>query len=217
MAESPSCPKAVSSWTPLRPIVLRDPRLYRLAKDHVLLASAATALLVDCGCGVYRRHRFGCPKTLKPSALDGDVLVDVAGDFRSFAHRRWELYEPLGQLGIFIEVSSLEYEICEVSNDAYDRDDVHDWFAFLNGHAVPVCYSIPVIIRALQSLQPRIRRHAAAALGYLDRHRGHRCYSRSEECALDETCRFLKEVSDRLNDSELVEHYLDCLDRKQFK
>ena len=127
--------------------------------------------------------------------MDGDVLIDAAGDCTSFDRRRWEIYEPLGRIGIFIEVSSLEYEICEVKNDAYDRDDAHDWFAFINGHAVPVFYAIPVIIRALQSRQPRIRRLAAAALGYLDRHRGHRCYSKSEECGLDEACRFLKDVS----------------------
>ena len=215
MAEKPSYPKAISSWKPLRPIIFHDPSLYRLTKDLLLLSSATTCLLIDCARGVYRRHRSRCPQKLKSMKMDGDVLIDAAGDCTTFDRRRWEIYEPIGQLGIFIEVSSLEYEICQVKNDAYDRDDAYDWFAFINGHAVPVCYSIPVIIRALQSMQPRIRLLAAAALGYLVGHRGHRCYSRSEECALDETCRFLEGVSARLHDNELVEQYLQSLDRGQ--
>jgi hypothetical protein len=213
MAETPFHPRRKSLWKPLQPVVVRDPLLYRLAKDHLLLVSVTTGLLIDCARGVYRPHRFGGPKKLQPFRLDGDVLIDMAGDFKSFNRRRWEIYEQLGQLGIFIEVSSLEYEICEVKNDAYDRDDAYDWFAFINGHAVPVCYSIPVIIRALQNREPRIRLLAAIALGYLVRHRGHRCYTRSEECALDEAWRFLKEVSARLNDNEMVEKYLHCLER----
>lgn len=200
-------------WRPLQPIILRDPPLYRLAKDHLLLLSATTNLLIDCAHGVYRLHLFGCPKRLKPSKIDGDVLIDMARDFKGLNYRRWELYEQICQLGIFIEVSSLEYEIYEVKNDAYDRDDVDDWFAFINGHAIPVSYSVQVIIQALQDMQPRIRLLAAAALGYLVRHRGHNCYSKSENCSLDEARQVLEDVSTRLNDKEFIEVYLNSLKR----
>lgn len=206
------CPQEL--WKPLQPIILQDPVLCRLAKGHLLLLSAVTSLLIDCVHGVYRPHLFGYPKRLKPSKIDGEVLIDTARDFRSFRDRRWELYEQICQLGIFIEVSSLEYDIYEVYDEAYNRDDVSDWFAFSNGHAIPIFYSVRVIIQALQNVQPRIRLLAAAALGYLVRHRGHGCYSKSENSSLDTAYRVLEEVSIRLNDKELIEVYLDSLKRR---
>lgn len=201
-------------WKSLQPIVLRDPLLFRLAKDHLLLLSAEKNLLIDCVHGVYRLHLFACPKRLKPSKIDGDVLIDTARDFKIFKDRRWELFEQIWQLGIFIEVSALEYDIYEVYDEAYNRDDVSDWFAWSNGHAIPIFYSVRMIIQALQNMQPRIRQLAAAALGYLVRHRGHGCYSKSENSSLDAAYRVLEEVSTRLNDKELIEVYLDSLKRR---
>lgn len=146
---------------------------------------------------------------MEPTRIDGDVLIDLAKDYTSHRHRKWELYEQIGQVGIFLEVLALERSICAVRNDAYDRDDASDSFAFINGHAVPVSYSVAVIVQALLASEPRIREHGAAALGYLIRHRGHRCYSRAEDDALESARKALEEVSDRLKDNKLLEVFLD--------
>jgi hypothetical protein len=146
-----------------------------------------------------------------PARIDGDILIDLATDYISYRHRQWELYEQIGQVGLFIEVSALEHAIGEVRNDAYDRDDVSDWFAFINGHGVPVSYSVEVIIQALLASEPRIREDGAVALGYLIRHRGHGCYSQAENSALEAARKVLDEVSEELNDNKLLEVFNDRL------
>ncbi len=199
------------SWKALEPLLLQDPLLYRLGKNHLLLSSATADWLIDCAHGLYRQHRLGCPNATKPTRIDGDVLIDAAKDYTSYRHRKWELYEQIGQVGLFIEVSALEREIGDVRNDAYDRDDINDQFAFINGHAVPVSYSVEVIIQALLASEPRIREHGAVALGYLIRHRGHRCYSRAENSALEAAQKVLEEVSEGLKDNELLEVFTERL------
>jgi len=124
------------------------------------------------------------------------------------------MYEQIGQVGLFLELPALERSILEVANDAYDRDDVNDSFAFINGHAVPVFYSVDVILQALRASDPRIREQGAVALGYLIRHRGHRCYSRTDDDALEAARKTLEDVSERLKDNALLEVFLSCLERR---
>lgn len=200
------------TWKPLKPLLLQSPVLYLLGRNHLLVASAAADWLIDCAHGLCRQHLFGHPNKIKPTRISEDVVIDLAKQFLSHRHRRWEMYEQIGRVGIFLEVTALEREIASVRNDAYDRDDVNDWFAWINGHAVPAGYSIGVIVQALQSSEQRIREHAAAALAYLVRHRGHRCYSPVENGALDDARKMLEATCERLNDKGLLQVYLDRVD-----
>lgn len=198
-------------WKALKPLLLRDPLLYRLGKDHLLLSSAATDWLIDGAHGLYRQHGLGCPNTVEPARIDGDILIDLARDCTCHRGREWELLEQIGRAGLFIEVSALERAISDIRDEAYDRDDVSDWFAFIGGHQVPVSYSVEVIFQALLASEPRIREHAAAALGYLIRHRGHRCYSRAEDSALEAARKTLEEVSETRKDAQLLATFFDCV------
>ncbi|MBN1474033.1 MAG: hypothetical protein JW914_05415 [Syntrophaceae bacterium] len=200
-------------WKPLQPIILHDPLLYHLAKDHLHIMSGTTNLLINCVQGLYRPHHLGCPKRLNPLRICGKVLFCLAMDFKKFDDQKWELYKKIGQVDIFAEAPPLEFVIARVKNDAYNRDDINDSFAFIDGHIISVSYSVKIIIRAFLDEKPKIRLSAAAALGYFIRHRDHRCFTDSENFSLDEACQVLKKMSKQFKDKEVAKVYRDSLKR----
>jgi hypothetical protein len=107
----------------------------------------------------------------------------------------------------------MEYRIERVDDEAYDRDDASDWFAFGGGHMMPVNYSVQVIIEALRHQEARIRKLGASALAFLIRHRDHGCYSVEEDRLLDAARKMLEEQKTRRNDQELAEVFSRNLDR----
>lgn len=80
---------------------------------------------------------------------------------------------------------------------------------------MPISYSVEVIVQALLALNPNIREHGAAALGFLIRHRGHSCYSRAEDSALEGARKIREEVSERLKDNRLLDVFVDRLIRPE--
>jgi hypothetical protein len=203
------------AWQPLKPVILRDSRVYHLAQDRLLIHCDSKDLLVDCARGVYLPQHSGLTENLKPLKIDGEVLLDLAKDCKWHCHRKWELCEQIGQIGLFIEVSAMEYRIERVDDEAYDRDDVSDWFAFGGGHMMPVNYSVQVIIQALLHGEPRIRSLGASALGFLICHRDHGCYTLEEDRLLDLAQKVLREGKNRQNEKLIAEVLGQNPDRSQ--